>query len=189
MDNSEELIARHLPAARAQCSQSWSQLIKRFQGPLLAYCTEITSDREESFDLTQKTFLRAMRYLHTLREDRKFASWLYSIARQQSVDYLRRCGRRSKLEAQLGRQPSPDALPRPEETLVKNDETQLAIQLLRDLEPELREPLVLHYLEDFSLDDIVDIMESPKGTIKSRLHRARKILRTQLEEAHEPAVR
>lgn len=184
MDESTPSFIFAIPAARKQCKQAWSELIDRFQSPLLAYVTQIIGDREEAFDIVQNTFIKAMRHLNSLKVDAKFANWLFRIARQQSIDHFRRIGSRSKLQAILANDITEHS-EAPSAHVLRSDDARLAMHFIQSLEQDLREPIVLHYLEDFALSDIAEITGVPRGTVKSRLHRARIILRKQMEESHE----
>ncbi len=185
MTRPDSEILFFIPLARANCRQAWNSLIKRFQLPLLAYCCERLGNREDALDAVQQTFVKAIKHLPSLRDDTKFTSWIYGIARQACIDSIRRRGREAKAYQTFSHQePFPTVCPG--ENAANAEEVQLVITLVRELESDLQEPLILYYLEDFSLSEIAEIMHVPNGTIKSRLHRARQILKTKMEEANVP---
>mgnify|MGYP000500296945 CR=1 FL=1 len=135
--------------------------------------------------MVQKSFIKAIHHLPSLREDSKFGGWLFGIARQECIDSIRRRGRQQTAFSKL-RFEEPEFPSSPGEALGQEDDAKRARALVRELDADLREPITLYYLEDFSLSQIADIMQIPSGTGRSRLHRARQILRTKMEEAQEP---
>lgn len=76
----EDEIPLLVSNARSHDRVAWDSLLKRFQLPLHAYCSELLSDRQEALDMVQKSFIKAIRHLPSLREDCKFGGWLYGIA-------------------------------------------------------------------------------------------------------------
>lgn len=66
--------------ARAGEPSAWDQLFRRYQLPLYSYVSELLRNEQESLDVVQETFINAVRYLGSLREDEKFGSWLFGIA-------------------------------------------------------------------------------------------------------------
>ena len=68
--------------------------------------------------------------------------------------------------------------------MLQKEEHQILLRAVNDLADRYRLPVLLHYMEDQPLDEIAAMLKVPKGTVKSRLHRARKILKQKLEDAH-----
>jgi len=183
MSLSKEEIAQLIAQARCNQSEAWEPLFRRFQLPLLAYCQEILFSREDALDAVQQSFLKAIKYLPSLRQDSKFGSWLFGIARQECIDLIRRKGRRERLEPAHSFADEVSVMC-PSERATRSDDARQVILLVRELEPDLSEPMILFYLEEFSIEAIAEVMQLPSGTIKSRLHRARKTIKLKMEEAH-----
>ncbi len=186
MPLSKPEITQLVDRARANDRGAWELLFRRFQLPLLAYCNEMLFNREDALDAVQQCFIKVIKHLPSLREDRKFAGWLFRIARQECIDSIRRKGRQEKLRQPLESDDFSSAMC-PGDNTERADDIQLAITFVRGLDADLREPMVLYYLEDFALEQIAEVMQLPRGTVKSRLHRARQILKQKMEEAYEPA--
>jgi len=185
---SEAETVQLVEKARLHDRSAWDCLLKHFQMALFAYCSELLSSRDDALDAVQQCFIKAVKYLPSLRENTKFSSWLYGIARQECFDTLRRRGRQQKALRIFPVAVYPSSSHTcPLETATKAEDAQQVINYLRQLESDLREPVTLYYLEDFSVAQIADVMQLPQGTVKSRLHRARQILKTKMEEANEPA--
>ena len=176
----------HLPVAdaRAGDAKAWDTLFQRYQLPLYAYVMELVRQEQTALDIVQETFINAVRHLKSLREDARFGSWLFGIAHQKVIQQWRRQGRERDWLADMPADESVEFTtgePNPAETLSsQEDEAELA-RHLEQLPLAQRSVLVLHYLEEFSLEEIATITGVPLGTVKSRLHHARAALRKQLE--------
>lgn len=185
MPPAAESSLRLVRNARRHDAASWNALLQQHQLPLYSYLAELTKDREVALDLVQETFSRAVRYIATLREDAKFASWLFGIAHQQWCLHCRKQGRRNTVLA-LRDEPVDDHIdegtPDPRDLLLAREDGEQFFALVDNL-PELqRITLLLHVLEDFGLEEIATITSVPLGTVKSRLHHAKRSLRALVEE-------
>jgi RNA polymerase sigma-70 factor (ECF subfamily) len=172
-----------LPVAGARDGQSeaWDALFQRYQLPLYAYVFELVRHEQTSLDIVQETFIAAVRHIGSLRDDEKFGSWLFGIAHRKCVQHWRRSGREELLaDETLEAVPGVDGHPR--DMLIREDQEAEFMQALSQLPAPQRSALVLHFLEDFSLEEIARITGANLGTVKSRLHYAKKALRELLEE-------
>jgi RNA polymerase sigma-70 factor (ECF subfamily) len=167
--------------ARAGDPQAWDVLFRRYQMPLYVYICEVIGDPQTALDIVQETFLAATRHLATLREDGKFGSWMFGIAHQKCAQHWRK-NRRPLAEAEPELlNDLPDAGPGPDEFLVREEQREQFYAALAQLPEAQRCPLMLHFLEDFSLDDISEITGVSPGTVKSRLHYGKRALKSLLE--------
>ena len=170
----------HLPVSQARVGEpaAWDTLFRRYQLPLYVYVFELVRDEQAALDLVQETFIAAARHLGGLREDAKFGSWLFGIAHQKCIQRWRR--RREVLLDEIPE--SPEAFDDgPDDLLIRREQEAEFMNLLNQLPLAQRSVLLLHYVEDFSLEEISRITDTPPGTVKSRLHYARKSLRQLLE--------
>jgi len=173
-----------VPQARAGEPAAWDTLFKRYQLPLYVYVFELVHDEQASLDVVQETFINAVRHIGTLRDDEKFGSWLFGIAHQKSVQRWRKQSRETNaLEEIAGSLLEVEDDPR--ELLIRREQEAGFMQLLNQLPPPQRSVLLLHFVEDFSLEEIADITGAQPGTVKSRMHYAKKALREKLEEQTE----
>ncbi len=163
-------------AARHGDPDAWDTLFRRYQLPLYSYVTDLIRDPQSALDLVQEVFLRAVRHLDSLREDARFGSWLFGIAHQQVIQFWRRRGRQP-----LATEPVPEdseaSDPEPGLDLMRREDGSRLLAALDALPEAHRGVLLLHYLEDFPLAEIAVITGVPLGTVKSRLHHARRALR------------
>lgn len=172
--------------ARAGEPAAWDALFKRYQLPLYSYVFELVRHEQETLDIVQETFINAVRHLAGLRTDEKFGSWLFGIAHQKCVQYWRKQSRR-EVFAQIDPEDTaereyPSSESDPSELLVRKEQEEGFLELLAELEPPHRSVLLLHFLEDFSLEQIAEITSANPGTVKSRMHYAKRALRKLLEE-------
>jgi RNA polymerase sigma-70 factor, ECF subfamily len=178
------LLARNetLPVHQAQAGDpaAWDALYRRYQLPLYAFIQEMVRNEQLSLDLVQETFIRAVRYLGELRAPERFGSWLFGIAHQLVRRHARRSVRRED-EALAELAELPDPYPEPDAWLIRREWTAAFLTALRELTPDHRAVFMLHYLEEFTVEEIATETGVRVGTVKSRLHYARKKLRELLE--------
>jgi RNA polymerase sigma-70 factor (ECF subfamily) len=182
------LVDPHLlSAARHHAPDAWNTLLRQHQLPLYTYVAEMLRDDTAALDVVQETFTAAVRHVATLRDDARFASWLFGIAHQKCVQHWRRARRADAIfaptsdDANSGDWPDHDQ-PDPRTQLIRQEDAAAFFLLVEKLPLPQRSALLLHVLEDFSLEDIAAITAAPVGTVKSRLHHAKRALR-QLVEA------
>jgi RNA polymerase sigma-70 factor (ECF subfamily) len=172
-----------LPVAQARAGdpEAWSTLFRRFQLPVYVYVFELLRNEQASLDLVQETFINAIKYIGGLREDEKFGSWLFGIAHQKCIQRWRRQTREEALLDDL-LYPLPEFETDPGELLIRQEQEAVFLKQLNQLPPPQRSVLLLHFIEDFSLEEIAGITGTSLGTVKSRIHYAKKALRKLLEE-------
>ena len=158
-------------------------LYNRYKGAIFAFCLKMLLDREQALDVMQETFLRIYENRDRLLNAGSFKAWTFTIARNQSLNHLRRSSRQVALDEQ---QPLPgsDAL-RPLATLEKNEQVALVNHFLARLKPEYREVLILREYQNLSYEEIAAITRSTLSAVKSRLFKARR----KLAQFMEPALR
>jgi RNA polymerase sigma-70 factor (ECF subfamily) len=170
-----------VPEARAGQSAAWDALFRRYQLPLYAYVFELVHDEQTSLDVVQETFIAAARHIGGLRDDAKFGSWLFGIAHQKCIQCWRKENRESDALKELAETPT-EFESDPTELLIQREQEAEFMNQLNQLPLPHRSVLLLHFVEDFSLEEIAGITESPLGTVKSRLHFAKKALGKLMKE-------
>ncbi len=176
-----------LPVAQARAGEpaAWDTLFRRYQLPLYVYVHELVQNEHASLDIVQETFIAAAKHIGTLREDGKFGSWLFGIAHQKVVQRWRK-----RTEVLLDEIPEAgdEFEDGPDDLLIRREQAAEFMELLNQLPLPHRSVLLLHFVEDFSLEEIARITETQLGTVKSRLHYAKKSLRKLLEAKNEDAT-
>ena len=166
--------------ARAGNAAAWDALFRRYQLPLYVYIFELVRDEQTSLDIVQETFINAARYLGNLRDDAKFGSWLFGIAHQKCIQRWRKQAREEMLRDEFANAPVQFETA-PDDLLIREEEEAEFMRLLNELPPPQRSVLLLHFVEEFSLEEISGITGVSLGTVKSRLHYAKKSLKKLLE--------
>jgi RNA polymerase sigma-70 factor, ECF subfamily len=161
---------------------SFEELVNRYQRPISAYVYRMVGDYDAALDLTQEIFLKVFGSLQRYRPEFKFSTWIYKIAHNTAIDYLRRAGGR---EHSLLSGPEDDAYELPLQSKRLNPEQEseqterrLEIEsVVRLLPPGCRELIILRHGHDLTYDEIVEVTGLPLGTVKNRLFRAREMMR------------
>jgi RNA polymerase sigma-70 factor (ECF subfamily) len=175
-------------AARHHALGAWDNLLKRHQLALYTYVIELVRDKATAMDIVQETFASAVQHIANLREDSRFASWLFGIAHQKCVQHWRRSQRTAAVfssdvaEDTTGDWPDTEGFD-PRTALLRREQADTFFALVDQLPPAQRSALLLHVLEDFSIEDIAEITGAAEGTVKSRLHYAKRALRQLVEAA------
>ncbi|GLZ28998.1 RNA polymerase sigma factor [Lentzea sp. NBRC 105346] len=147
-----------------------AELVRTWHTQLWNYARRMAGDAETADELTQETWVAVLRGLPKLREPERFAPWLFTIARRSLMNRLR---------AQYAQPPdeAPEEVPEPDPL----DRIEL-LNGLKGLPLVEREVLVLFHVHDLSLQECAEVIRVPAGTVKSRLFRARRMLREHLVE-------
>lgn len=167
---SEYLLLRH----RRGEKDALERLVRLWEEPLYYYVRRLVAAEDDARDLTQQIWLKAILKLETLRDPAAFPAWLYRLAQRHVLSHLRRT---TTLEP-LGDVPAdndPDTgKPEVLSSWLTAEEVHWG---LGHLSMRHRECLTLQFLEGFSIEEISGIIGVPVGTVKSRIHYAKKALR------------
>ena len=162
--------------ARDGKPEAWDVLFRRYQLPLYVYVFELVHHEQTSLDLVQETFIAAVRHIGGLRDDAKFGSWLFGIAHQKCIQRWRKQDREEVSLDEIAE--TPDEFENgPDDLLIRREQEAEFMNLLNQLPLPQRSVLLLHFVEDFSLEEIARITDTPLGTVKSRLFYAKRALR------------
>ena len=161
-------------------------LIERHYGPVVRFFR--TKAGEDADDLVQHTFLRCAEPQVVFRGTSSFRAFLFGIARNVLYEHIRSRLRDRKVDPDFAVSSAVDLNPRASTMAVRKAEQQRLIQALQRLPVELQMSLELYYWEELSVEELAVALEVPPGTIKSRLYRAREMLRDALQHlpAHAP---
>ena len=155
--------------------EAFDALVERWHAPLWSFIRRAAGDDAVAEDILQDAWLRIVRGLGRLSDPARLAPWLFSIARRAVIDHIRRRSSRY-IAVELEEETHPAA-----ESTDQWEEIELIQDAIADLAPADRETVALFYLQELDLREIAEVLGIPVGTVKSRLHRARGLLRKQLE--------
>ncbi|MBI1354518.1 MAG: sigma-70 family RNA polymerase sigma factor [Acidobacteria bacterium] len=166
------------PVAPQARETEFDSYFKEYRVRVFHFALQLVGNREDAMDVTQEAFLKAHRNWSTRDAGRPFGPWIYAIARNQAIDFLRKKATRREEDAELPVTASSAAGP---ESLAVQGELQAQVwQAINQLNPQLREALVLRDLHGFAYKEIAQITGSTAAAINSRIHDAREILRHKL---------
>ena len=158
--------------------------INEYGKQIYSFCVYITGDRDAADDLYQQTFLVAIEK-NEIREDQNPKSYLLSIAvnlwNNQRRKYL---WRRKKVNVVFFEEGAEDQLmdrsPSVEDEAEQRDEINRIRQAVQTLPDKLRIVILMHFMEEMSVEEVARALEIPAGTVKSRIHKAKAVLREKL---------
>ncbi|MEO6276857.1 sigma-70 family RNA polymerase sigma factor [Roseateles sp.] len=156
---------------------AFDELIARWQQPLWRYARQLAGSDATADDVTQDVWLRVLRGIARLRDGGKLRPWLFGIAHRVLMDRLRE---QYRLPLMSDNDVDLEALPVDDGALALEAELAALQDGLARLPTLECEVLTLFYLQALSLDEVSQVLTVPVGTVKSRLHRARRLLRHQL---------
>lgn len=162
-------------------------LVDRYLKSVFNFSYRLVGNHQNAEDITQETFLKMWRNLKKYRRDENFKTWLFTIARNTSIDLLRKNKSFvfTTFENEDGENPFAENLtdtePLPDEIFAKAEEKKMLEENLTKLTPIHREVLLLHYTEHFTFDEIGKILGKSLNTAKSRHRRALAELRKLLD--------
>jgi RNA polymerase sigma-70 factor (ECF subfamily) len=168
---------------------AWDQLIHRYEKSVYKFAYSLCRNHEEAGDIAGQVFLRLYQNLHTFRNEASFTSWLFRIVRNTYLDLCVRPAHRGHLSLDAGpasdNEPSAgrdimDPSPSPEAVCLENETAQLLAKAIHHLPAYQRQVLRMYHTEGKSYEEIAEATGLSIGTVKSRLNRARTMLRERL---------
>lgn len=172
-----ELDSALVGAAQAGSAEAFSELVDRYRAPVVRLAYRLTRDPDEAKDIAQDAFLRAYRRIGDFRPDRPFARWLFVIARNASLDAIRRRRRLAILDSG---EVAPSDLG-PEELALRSDQATRVHAALEALPQNYRSVLQLYYVSELRYREIALELDIPIGTVKTYISRAKRRLRDNLQ--------
>lgn len=181
-----------LERLKAGDAQTFDALVVRYSGDVYAFLIRLTEDTEEARDLTQETFLRALKSVKNFRGEADLKTWLFRIAINESRNRFRWWKRRRsnmtvsldaenpQTEKPLSETLSSNTAANPETETLRRERERALRQALRQLPDNFREVVILRDIEGFTYEEIATTLETNVGTVKSRIARGREELRKKL---------
>lgn len=162
---------------------AFEELVRKHERLVGTCVYSIVGNSEDVLDVSQEVFLKVYRSLKSFNGDSEFSTWLYRIAKNTALDFVRKRKTASVSLDSSGEEgegfdvPDESISASPEKTALKNEKYKILYKAIDALSDEHREIIILRDLNDYSYEEISDILKIEVGTVKSRLHRAREHLR------------
>jgi len=186
----EGMTEAHLSRLIAECiagnEDAIEMLVREDETDVLRLALSILGDPAEANEVTQETFLSALRALPSYQEKKTLKAWLYTIALNHSRSHLRKRKIIERLRSTLTNifRVEAEKQDSPEESAIQNEKEAALWRSLNQLDERHRVVVVLRYFHELSIAEISDILSVNEGTIHSRLHSAREKLRDALKHLH-----
>jgi len=171
---------------------AFNELVEKYYRKIYNLAYRFVGDSEEANDLAQEIFTAAYQNLRKFRGDSKFSTWLFQIASNRGKNkfkYLKRRGyflskaqTEEDEERDYPQRPIPDNSTNPEDILASKQVQKIVQDAINELDPDHKEIVILRDIEGFSYEEIARILNLPEGTTKSRLHRARMVVKEKLKK-------
>jgi len=177
-----------IPAILALCIQgdqsAIESLVRTFEGSVFRLALSILDDPMDASEITQETFIAALRSLRSYRENTSFKAWLFTIAMNLSRSRLRKRKALERLRSLVAGFVRLDSQKQrsPEESLIQDEKERSVWLAVAGLDEKHRLPVILRYFHELPISEIANILNVNEGTIHSRLHHARQRLQSELKD-------
>lgn len=164
--------------------QAYADLMKRYKRPVYHMILKMVRNVDDAEDLTIEAFAKAFRSLERFKKDYTFSTWLFRIATNNTIDFIRK----KKLETMSldtsfkddsGENVTIDVEDNelnPMEETIKSQKIELIRIFVDKLPPKYQRLVKLRYFDELSYEEIAEELEAPLGTVKAQLHRARELM-------------
>ncbi|WP_020402208.1 RNA polymerase sigma factor [Gracilimonas tropica] len=180
---------KYVAEALSGKEESYKKLVDKYQKPLYFHIRKMIKEVELVEDLVQEVFMKAFHNLSTYSNDYAFSTWLYRIATNHTIDYLRKKKLKTlsinepyktkdgEMEIQL-----PDETYLTDQPVIKKQRKQIVQQAIEDLPEKYKAVIEMRHMEEKSYQEIAEILDLPLGTVKAHIFRAREMLYKALKD-------
>ncbi len=164
--------------------KAYADLLKMYREPLYLMLLKMTNDPTEADDLTIEAFGKAFRSLHLYNPTHAFSTWLFTIASNNCIDFIRKKRLQTisinkvngKNDDNNMEMPIPSTNLNPEEEVIIEQRIKIMREVVQLLKPRYRRLVELRYFEELSYEEISEALNLPLGTVKAQLFRARDLM-------------
>jgi len=190
MTDNERLL---LKRAKKGDVDAFEQLIEKYQKKVYNIALKMLGNKEDAYDMSQEVFIRVYRSIDKFKEQASLSTWIYKITTNACLDEIRRRKNRFTVsidddmelnDSKVKRQIEYDG-PSPEIIVEENELREIINKSIQQLPEQYRVVTILRDIQGFSYEEIANILDVPQGTVKSRINRARAMLRDILYEKKE----
>ena len=161
----------------------FEKFLHEFERDIYSFCRHLTMDAELSSELYQETALAAFEMRSKIDAGNNPKSLLLSIAAGKWKNMRRKNARRQAIAPEVSQEKALEVADKgsPEDTAIRNQTNAAIKNALSEMKDKFRIPLILHYFDDMQTAEIGKVLKIPPGTVKSRLHKGRQLLKKSLE--------
>jgi len=164
--------------------KAYAELLNRYRDAIYFMLLKMVNNRDDANDLAIETFAKAFQNLEKYKPDYAFSTWLFKIATNNCIDYIRKKKLKTfSIDQTLGEEGENSKTfeiagntPNPEETMIKKQKSNLLKDVVEKLPQRYRKLVVLRYFEENSYEEISEQLDIPLGTVKAQLFRAHNLL-------------
>lgn len=169
---------------------AFNQLVQKYRQPLFSIIYNMTGNREDATDIAQEVFIKAFQSINQFRGKASFYTWLYRIAVNSSITFIKRAKKQRFINYETIDETLVSseileyftAKSKTEKGALLKELQQKLNEALQKLSPKHRIVVILHEVEGMNHKEIADITKTSEGTVRSRLHYAKKMLQAFLQE-------
>ncbi|HKF55109.1 MAG TPA: sigma-70 family RNA polymerase sigma factor [Blastocatellia bacterium] len=178
-----------LAAIRDGDDAAFQEIMRRYRNPIINFVYRMLDDYERSVDLAQETFIRIYTSAERYKANYNFSTYIYRIATNLAISELRQRKRRKLVpllssftddHGEAMEMDLADAAPLQDESLIGDERRQAVVRAIGSLPVKYRVAVVLRDIEGKSYEDIARVLKLSEGTVKSRINRARNLLKDKL---------
>ncbi|PTB89483.1 RNA polymerase subunit sigma-24, partial [Marivirga lumbricoides] len=166
-----------------------AELMKRYKKPVYHMVLKMVRNVDDAEDLTIEAFSKAFKSLHRFKKDYTFSTWLFRIATNNAIDFIRKKKLRTISIHSSYTDDNGDAVGidiedrnlTPQDSAIKDQRIQLMRMFVDKLPSKYQRLVKLRYFQELSYEEIATELDSPLGTIKAQLHRSRELMRELIE--------
>lgn len=164
--------------------QAFAELMERYRRPVYHMILKMIRNTDDAEDLTIEAFAKAFKNLHKFKKDYTFSTWLFRIATNNAIDFIRKkklntFSLNTSFTDDGGEAVTIDVEDKnlnPQEEAIKEQKIELVQMFVTKLPPKYQRLVRLRYFDELSYDEIAKTLEAPLGTVKAQLHRARELM-------------
>jgi RNA polymerase sigma-70 factor (ECF subfamily) len=178
-DTDQELVRKALN----QEQKAYSRLLSRYYDNIFYYILKMIGDKTHADDLTLEAFDKAFQNLNKYDEQYAFSTWLYKIAKNCTIDFVRKRKLNSlhisygpDEESSINENTLYSGTLNPEENMIQQQEESRLMKYIESMKPKYRRLIELRYIKEYAYEEIAQELNIPIGTVKVQLFRAKNIL-------------
>jgi len=164
--------------------KAYAELMKRYKSPVYHMILKMVRNVDDAEDLTIEAFSKAFKNLHRFKKDYTFSTWLFRIATNNAIDFIRKkklntYSLNTSFSDDSGESVTidvRDANLNPQEEAIKAQKIELVRIFVDKLPAKYQRLVKLRYFKEYSYDEIAKELDAPLGTVKAQLHRARELM-------------